>query len=211
MSKPKKQAEDTAPKPSDPESGAETTETPDEVGGTPEAAEPAPADEMGSGPESETGTEPDDPWAALEAERDSFREKWLRAVAEMENVRKRSRKELLDSRRFAQAEVLRPLLEVHDNFERALQSFDQDADTEADGAVRAGVDLIFQRFQAVLKDRGVRPIEALDLEFDPRVHEAVGQLAREGIETGTVIEVVQTGFVLGDDFVLRPARVIVAQ
>lgn len=157
----------------------------------------------------ETGLE-EDPLEALRAERDSFREKWLRAVAEMENIRKRSRREVSESRRFAQADILRPLLEVHDNFERALQSLPEEEDTPGAGQFREGVDLIYQKFRSVLKERGVEPIAAQDEEFDPKVHEAVGQLAREGVEAGTVIEVVQSGFVLDGELVLRPARVIVA-
>ena len=147
----------------------------------------------------------------MRAERNAFEEKWLRAVAEMENVRRRSRKEVLDARRFAQADILRPMLDVHDNFERALQSFGGEGEGEGEGeaGIREGIDLIFQRFRSILKEKGVEQIPALDQEFDPRVHEAVGTLAREGAEEGTVIEVVQPGFQMGD-FVLRPARVIVA-
>jgi len=209
MSKPKKQTDDEI---------LETQETgtasaPNgEAGDETAAAEPSPTGEE-AGPEEEAAepAQDDDPLAILEAERDSFQEKWLRAVAEMENVRKRSRKELLDSRRFAEADLLRPMLEVHDNFERALQSFGEDIDTDAGQSLREGVELIFQKFRSVLKERGVEAIEALEREFDPRVHEAVGQLPREGVEAGTVIEVVQPGYTLGGDFVLRPARVIVAQ
>lgn len=153
---------------------------------------------------------PLDALEAMRVERDAFQEKWLRAVAEMENVRKRARRDVQDSRRFAQADLLRPLLDVHDNFERALQSLPSDEDTAGGARIREGVELIFQKFRSVLKENGVEAIAALDTEFDPKVHEAVGQMEREGAEPGTVIEVVQPGYVLGVDFVLRPARVIVA-
>jgi molecular chaperone GrpE len=145
----------------------------------------------------------------LRAECDQMKEKWLRAVAELDNVRKRSRRELVDGRRFAQAEVLRSFLEVQDNFERALQSMNHDDDTESYKSLREGVELIFQNFRRVLKDQGVVPIEALEQDFDPSVHEAVGQFEREGVESGKVIEVVQQGFRLGD-MVLRPSRVIIS-
>lgn len=201
MSKPRKKAEDPAARPTEVQAEPETDET---VAAETESAEPASAEAA------DEPAEPD-PIAVLESERDAFQEKWLRAVAELENVRKRSRRELVDSRRFAQAELLRPLLEVHDNFERALQSFDQGDDTGSEAGIREGVGLIFQKFSSVLKDRGVEAIDALDHEFDPKFHEAVGQLPREGVEAGIVIEVVQPGYVLGGDFVLRPARVIVAQ
>jgi len=145
----------------------------------------------------------------LRAERDVFEGKWLRVVAELDNVRKRSRREVAETRRFTQAEILRSLLEVQDNFERALHSAGDNSDTGESGGFRAGVELIFQKFRGVLKDKGVEPMEALGTEFDPNFHEAVGQLPREDTDPGLVIEVVQQGFHFGD-MVLRPARVIIS-
>ena len=180
---------------------------------TTETEYPTPVDEelAAEGAENlEPEPEPEpDPWVELTAERDEFKEKWLRVVAELDNVRKRSSRELLQSRKFAQAEVLRGFLDVQDNFERALQSVPADADTEAPDSFREGVELIFQKFRGVLKDKGVEPMEALGAEFDPNFHEAVGQLAREDTEPGLIIEVVQQGFHFGD-MVLRPARVIIS-
>ncbi len=149
------------------------------------------------------------PEEQLTLERDVFHDKWMRAVAETDNVRKRSRKEVGDARRFAQAETLRAFLDVYDNFERALESMNRSDDELEAGGLREGVELIFQKFQGALKDRGAIKIEAADCEFDPAMHEAVGQLPREGVEAGVVIEVVQQGFKYGD-MVLRPARVIVS-
>ncbi len=157
----------------------------------------------------EAGEPESTPEELLARERDEFKEKWLRVVAELDNVRKRSRRELVDGRRFAQAEVLRSFLEVQDNFERALQSMGDSEDTEAHKSLREGVELIFQNFRRVLKDQGVEPIESLDQDFDPALHEAVGQFAREGVESDKVIEVVQQGFRLGE-MVLRPSRVIIS-
>ncbi len=145
----------------------------------------------------------------LKLERDKFHDKWMRAVAETDNVRKRSRKEVNDARRFAQAETLRAFLDVYDNFERALQSMSGPDEKSDDGGMREGFELIFQKFQGALKDRGAVKIDVADCEFDPNVHEAVGQLPREGVEAGMVIEVAQQGFKYGD-MVLRPARVIVS-
>ncbi len=161
--------------------------------------------------ESEESEEPEEPSPeeVLRNERDAFEEKWLRVVAELDNVRKRSRREVLETRRFAQAEILRSLLEFQDNFERALQSAGENSDTGEPGGFREGVELIFQRFRGVLKDKGVEPMEAMGAEFDPNFHEAVGQLARQDTEPGRVIEIVQQGFHFGD-MVLRPARVIIS-
>lgn len=150
-----------------------------------------------------------DPLAAMTAERDEFKEKWLRLVAELDNVRKRSSRELLQSRKLAQADVLRGFLEVLDNFERALQSVPIETDTESPDSFREGVELIYQKIRGVLQDQGVVPMEALGAVFDPNFHEAVGQLEREGVESGIVIEVVQQGYLLGD-MELRPARVIIS-
>lgn len=145
----------------------------------------------------------------LEAEHDRL----LRTVAEMENLRKRTRREVVESRRFARADVLRAMVEVLDNFERALQhgSDDDEAPAERHQAFRDGVEMIAQSFRQALLDRGVRPIEAEGAVFDPSLHEAVGQQpAGEEVESGSVMAVVQTGYTF-DDMVLRPSRVIVAQ
>jgi molecular chaperone GrpE len=159
----------------------------------------------------EESEEPEEPSLeeVLRAERDTFEEKWLRVVAELDNVRKRSRREVTETRRFAQAEILRSLLEFQDNFERALQSTGDNSDTGESGGFREGVELIFQKFRGVLKDKGVEPMEAMGAEFDPNFHEAVGQIERENTESGLVVEVVQQGFHYGD-LVLRPARVIIS-
>ncbi len=150
-----------------------------------------------------------DPLEVMRQERDEFQEKWLRVVAEMDNLRKRSRRELTESRRLAQADVLRPILGVLDNFERALQSLHENKENADLEKFLEGVDLIFQNFQGVMRDLGVTSMEPMGEEFDPVYHEAVGQMAREGVESGRVIEIVQNGFMFGD-LVLRPARVIIS-
>jgi molecular chaperone GrpE len=189
------------------EAAPETPETPEAAA---EAAEETGDEGAADEVEAEDRVEPELTAEELLArERDEFKEKWMRVVAELDNVRKRSRRELADGRRFARADVLRGFLEVQDNFERALQSMGDSEDTENKDSVREGVELIFQNFRRVLKDQGVEPIESLDQEFDPAVHEAVGQFAREGVEPGVVIEVVQQGFRLGE-MVLRPSRVIIS-
>lgn len=181
----------------------------------PEKAAEAPADELIEENEETATVDTDDPVAALESEVATLkteladnRDRLLRTVAEMDNLRKRTRREVLDSRRFAQADLLRPLLEVLDNFDRALAHASDAGDTES---FEAGVAMIAQSFRQTLLDRGVRPIEAEGQQFDPVLHEAVGQQpAPEGTESGTILAVVQEGYML-EDFVLRASRVIVAQ
>lgn len=143
----------------------------------------------------------------LRAERNEFESKWLRVVAELDNVRKRNRRELADTRRFAQADVLRAFLDVMDNFDRAMLAKGEAEENDVADAFSEGVDLIHQNFRRVFKDKGVESIDAMGAEFDPTVHEAVSQMPRKGVEPGYVIEVVREGYTFGD-MVLRPARVI---
>lgn len=187
---------------------ADGNTAPLEESGVEEATE-ATADESVVEPAEESAEAPAaSPEEILAAERDALREKWLRAVAELDNVRKRARRDVVDARRFAQADLLRPLLAVADDLERALGSMAEDGDATVEG-VREGVVLIRQRFENVLKERGVELVEAMDAVFDPAWHEAVGQAEREGVEAGVVVEVVQQGYRLGE-LLLRPARVIIS-
>ena len=149
------------------------------------------------------------------AELESLRDKWLRSVAEQENLRKRTAREVVDARRFAQADLMRDLLEVMDNFERAASSLEQ---TDGNGEewpesarrYREGVDLIRQHLWDVLAARGLSRIDAEPgTEFDPSYHEAVMQVPSEEHPAGTIVEVVQAGYRLGD-LVVRPSRVVVA-
>jgi len=168
--------------------------------------QPEKADET---PEDETPAEDalEDEAASLRSELADSHDRLLRTVAEMDNLRKRTRLEVLDSRRFAQADLLRPLLEILDNFDRALDH----ASDDTNEAFHQGVAMIAQNFRQTLLDHGVQLIEAEGCAFDPARHEAVGQQpAPEGTEPGTILTEVQPGYTLGD-FVLRASRVIVAQ
>jgi molecular chaperone GrpE len=158
-----------------------------------------------------------DQLADLQAEVAEQVDRRLRLAAELDNLRKRSRREVADARRFAQADLLRPLLEVLDNFERALSYEPGASDGTADGesaapdAFRQGVELIAQSFRQTLLDCGVRRIETAGRAFDPALHEAVGQApAPASVESGSIVAEVQSGYTF-DDLVLRASRVIVAQ
>lgn len=165
-----------------------------------------------------------DPLAEVQRERDAIHDRWLRTVAELDNLRRRMRREVFDARRFAEAELLRRFLEVRDNLDRALQNMPvgegaagataaaagaENADAERLAGLRTGVSLTLERFEALLQESGVAKIAALGETFDPAIHEAVGQREVEGAESGTVVEVLQEGYALGD-VVLRPSRVIIA-
>lgn len=185
----------------------------------PETIPEEPADGYGTeadeAVEAEQRPEPEpepDPLAELERERDDYKDRWLRGVAELENFRKRSRREIDDSRRFAVADCLRDLLEILDNFERAEAALPDDGgDGEAFAAFRQGMALVHGRLNEILAGRGLERIEAEPgTEFDPNFHEAVMQVESEEFATGEITDVAQTGYRIGE-LVLRPTRVVVAR
>lgn len=145
----------------------------------------------------------------LQAEADANRDKWMRAMAELENFRKRARRELDSSINLARADLLKQLLEVLDNFERALDAFEQ-AESGPDETFIKGVNLIQDQLLKVLRDNGVSRIEAVGEPFDPNVHEAVSQIESDDVPSQHVAHVVKAGYRI-EDQVLRPAVVVVAQ
>jgi len=175
-----------------------------------EQSEPAEVDEEVEAPAAEA-VEPD-PLAEMESERDDYKDRWLRIVAELDNFRKRSRKEVADSRRFAVADCLRDLLEVLDNFERAEAVLPEDGGNgESLASFREGMDLVHDRLNEILAARGlVRIAAGPGTVFDPNLHEAVMQIDSEDYESGEITDVAQAGYRMGD-LVLRPSRVVVAR
>lgn len=141
----------------------------------------------------------------LRLERDELRDKLLRLAAEYDNFRKRNAREWQDSRKRAASDVLRDVLEVCDNLERALET------SEDDGAgLRKGVELIHQQFQGLFKRFGIESYESEGQPFDPRVHEAVQMVESDEVESQHVVNVVQRGYKLHGE-VLRAARVVVSK
>ena len=142
---------------------------------------------------------------ALRVEARDLKDKWLRSAAELENFRRRSRKEweLLQQR--TKAEIILDVLAVVDDFERAFSV----AGDRDDDFIR-GIRLIYNKLKSSLEKFGVRKMEALHTPFDPAYHMAVAQIERDGADSNHVIEIVQEGYCLGD-FVVRPAQVIIAK
>jgi len=139
-------------------------------------------------------------------------ERYLRLVAEFDNFRKRSSRQYSQLIKSANEEIILEILNVVDDFQRALESLSApDNRNKSDDCenILAGMRLIYDKLTAVLKNRGVREIEALNQPFDPHYHEAVMQSPSEDHEEGTVINVVSQGYML-DDKVLRHAKVVVA-
>jgi len=164
-------------------------------------------DVRGSGAEDQLQTAPvADPEAELRREVAEWKDKYLRALAEQQNAMRRAANERDDSIRFANAGLLRSLLEVVDDFDRAMDAAQQ-AETAA--GVVDGVKLVQEKLAKFLRDQNVEPIEAQGAMFDPGQHEALLQQPSAEHAAGTVIQQVQRGYRLRDR-VLRPAKVIVA-
>lgn len=130
----------------------------------------------------------------------------LRAQAELENYRKRANRHLEEEKKYASLPLLRDLLPVVDNLERAIQSADQEG-----GSARMveGVKMVAQLLAMILERHHCRRIEAQGAMFDPHVHEAIAQLPNEQVLPGTVLEVAQNGYQLHDRIV-RPSHVVVS-
>ena len=148
----------------------------------------------------------DEALAALQKERDSFKDQFLRAVADFDNYRKRIERERRELSEYAAADVLRELLPIIDNLERALQA---PAAADADG-FRRGVELIHKQMLDLLRKRGVSSIDALGADFDPNVHQAVIHEPSGEHRDGEVMEELLRGYKLGDRL-RRPAMVKVAK
>jgi molecular chaperone GrpE len=139
----------------------------------------------------------------LRKERDELRDQYLRAMAEMDNLRKRVEREKNEYTQFALSELLLELLGILDNFERALGA----ADASPDGKnFREGIELICRMYQSALLKRGIRPIEIKDRTFDPTIHHAMITEESEGVSDPEVAQELQKGYMLHARL-LRPALV----
>ena len=131
----------------------------------------------------------------------------LRAKAEMENFRKRMQRESDQLLKYSNMPLIRDLLEVMDNLNRAVQAAEDDA--ASNSALKAGVEMVSQQLVGVLGKYGCSKVEALGRPFDPNVHEAIAQMPSEEFESGLVMQEVAVGYVLHDR-VVRPTHVIVS-
>jgi molecular chaperone GrpE len=154
-----------------------------------------------------------DPVEALTAENSDLRDKLLRTVAEMENLRKRTQREIDDTRSYAIAGFARDMLTATDSLSRALMVLPAEARESADGTMKSlidGIEMTEREMQRLLAKHGVKPIEAEGQKFDPHKHQAMFEVPDPTRPEGTVVQVVQAGFAIGDR-VLRPAMVGVAK
>ena len=172
---------------------------------SPETPENAPA----------TAPEPDG-FAVIEklnAENAELKDKVLRGLADIENMRRRSEREAADARAYAVTAFARDLLTVADTLARARENLPADVRAAAEGPVKTlveGVDLTARDLQAVLSRHGVKKLEPEGEKFDPNFHQAMFEVPDETLPSGTVTQVVQTGWKIGER-VLRPAMVGVSK
>ncbi len=139
-------------------------------------------------------------------ERNEYRDKYLRGLAEVDNFRKRVKKEKEEYQKYVLSEFLLGLLQIFDNLERALKA---KTDDNSEKSIISGVSMIYKQFIDFLKKYNVVEIEALNKPFDPNYHQALSKEEREEIKEPIVIEVYQKGFIYNDKL-LRPALVKVA-
>ncbi len=187
-----------------------------------EEAKPQAADALDTGPQVkaaldakprpaaapvETAPAAEDSTAQLRAELQAAKDRELRCHAELDNYRKRAARELEERLRYANLGLLRDVLPVLDNVERAIQAAQQNADA---AALLDGFKLVHQQLEAVLSRHHCTRIEALHAPFDPHVHHAVMQQPSEEHPANTVLMVTQNGYQLHDR-VVRPSQVIVSK
>jgi len=144
--------------------------------------------------------------AAAQAEKAEYYDKWLRALAELDNYKKRMERWVADLARSGKRDLLLRVLPVLDNLQRAAAYDDSSVDAKS---LLQGVRMTIWQFQETLKNEGVREVETVGKPFDPQYHEAVGIEETEAHEAGTVVAEVLKGYTYGDEL-LRPARVKVA-
>jgi molecular chaperone GrpE len=149
--------------------------------------------------------EPEYSYQKIQAERDEFKDKYLRGLAEMDNFRKRMKKEKEEFQKYVLNEFFLDLLQIYDNLERALKAKGQ----EAEKGIISGVEMIRRQFLELLKKNQVLEIDALGKHFDPAFHEALSKEEREGIEQPLVVEIYQKGFTYNEKL-LRPVLTKVA-
>jgi molecular chaperone GrpE len=150
--------------------------------------------------------------AALEAAAD-FKDKMLRALADMENLRRRTEREVADARQYGITAFARDVLQVADNMHRALDAIGDELRTSSDANVKAlveGVDLTERELLKVLEKNGVKMFSPLGEKFDPNFHQAMYEVADGSAAPGMVAQVIQAGYKIGDR-VLRPAMVAVGK
>jgi molecular chaperone GrpE len=154
-----------------------------------------------------------DPVAELEAQNSELKDQLLRLAAEMENLRKRTARDVQDAKAYAVTNFARDMVAVTDNLGRALEAIPAEALEKGDAGLKAlaeGVEMTERAMLSALERHGVKKIEPEGQKFDPNFHQAMFEIPNSDVPNNTVLQVVQPGFVIGDR-VLRPALVGVSR
>ena len=149
---------------------------------------------------------------ALRAENESLKDQRLRALAEAENIRRRAEKEKADASQYAVTKFARDMVGIADNFARALAAVPAPVREAADPQLKAvldGVEATDRQLMQTLERYGVKAVDVSG-KFDPNLHQAIAEVPGNGKPGGTIVDVMQTGYVIGDRL-LRPAMVTVAK
>jgi molecular chaperone GrpE len=150
--------------------------------------------------------------AALAKEVADYKDKLLRALADMENLRRRTDREVADARAYGVSSLARDVVGVADNLRRALDAAGESA-TTAEGPAKAlheGVELIERELLKVLERHGVKRFDPQGVKFDPNFHQAIFEVPDANVAAGSVAQVIQPGYMIGER-VLRPAMVGVSK
>ncbi|MGK3967929.1 nucleotide exchange factor GrpE [Sorangium sp. So ce118] len=169
--------------------------------------EPAEAQAERAEPAEQRAATPEDKLGEVQAEAARMREQLLRTAADFDNFRKRSRREVEEAQRRGREAILKDLLPVFDNLERAASHAESAPDVKS---VAEGVRIVAKQFVDTLERMGIKRISAVGKPFDPSVHEAIQQLESTEHPAGVVIAEVQPGYMLGD-YLIRAAMVVVSK
>jgi len=172
--------------------------------------DPAPANDPAVQPEPVVAPKPS---TSLDRELTETKDRLLRTLADMDNMRKRTEREVADARVYGISNFARDILGVADNMHRAMAALDDELRAKADEPTKVlleGVELTERELMNVLEKHGVKRIEPLGQKFDPNRHQAMYEIEDASVAAGTVIQVMQAGYLIGDRM-LRPALVAVAK
>jgi molecular chaperone GrpE len=151
--------------------------------------------------------------ALLAKDAAELKDRLLRTLAEMENLRRRTEREVADARTYGITAFARDILAVADNMDRALKALDNEIRANAEAGVKAlldGVELTERELLKVMEKHGIARIEPMGQKFDPNLHQAMFEVPDPSVPAGTVVQVVQPGYTIGGR-VLRPAMVAIAK
>lgn len=181
-------------------------QTLDELAAEAEAMEAAGETPPDVAPDGDAEEQPSDELEALRAERDEYKDRFVRALADAENTRKRADRDRREAENYGGSRLARDLLPVYDNLDRALQAIPEDQ-AEGNAALVEGIQLTKSELVSVFRKHGIEPVAPeIGDKFDPQAHQAMFEAPVPDTKAGEIIQVMTVGFYLHDRL-LRPAQV----